>query len=294
MRRRTRLLALVCGGLGCIVADAFLIEPHWIKIDRFSLGGRSSLRIVHISDIHYKGERSYLARIVADVNRLAPDVVCFTGDIVEDARYLDEAIEALGKIDAPMYGVPGNHEYWSGASFARIGDCFRGTGGEWLVDRYAVASKGRLLIAGRSGTEIDVRRSAADLAMPGRGMGSNPVHNSLPASPAVRDLFGAPAVEDWSTTSNAPGAKRILLTHYPILVESIQGPPYDLIPAGHAHGGQVRLPFVGSLIVPFGVNGYQKGMYSTRAGPLHVSSGLGTFLLPVRFNCRPEITLIEL
>jgi predicted MPP superfamily phosphohydrolase len=292
--RRHWLRVLVYGGLVCCIVDAFFVEPHWIKTDRLSFGKHPSLRVVHISDIHYKGDRSYLMRTVATINRMAPDVVCFTGDIVEDTRYLDEALAALRKITVPLYGVPGNHEYWSGASFDRIGNAFRKTGGEWLVDRSSVAAQGRLLIAGRSGTEINIRQAATEFAMPGQRMEHLPVLTTAPTTATSYDSSGAPLVGDGNSTPAAPNAKRILLTHYPIDVENVKDLKYDAILSGHTHGGQVRLPFVGALIVPFGVNGYQTGAYPTPAGPLHVSAGLGTFFLPVRFFCRPEITLIEI
>ena len=63
--------------------------------------------------------------------------------------------------------------------------------------------------------------------------------------------------------------------------------------AGHSHGGQVRIPFKGALWLPSYVGKYVKGLYTTGAGPLHVSPGIGTFMYPIRFNCRPEITVIE-
>ena len=277
--RKQWLCFLICGCLAYCIVDAIFIEPHWIQVTRLSLGERPSLRVVHISDIHYKGDRSYLMRIVTMVNRLAPDAVCFTGDLVENTRYLDEALNILGQMRVPLYGVPGNHEYWSGASFDRIGNAFRKTGGEWLVDRSTVAAQGRLLIAGRSGTEINTRQSESESAMPGHEMEWKPV---LPIPPTAVTSHGTSA------------AKRILLTHYPLDIENIKGSRFDLILSGHSHGGQVRLPFLGALIVPFGVNGYQLGVYRTSAGPLHVSAGLGTFFLPVRFLCRPEITLIEI
>ena len=69
---------------------------------------------------------------------------------------------------------------------------------------------------------------------------------------------------------------------------------FDLILAGHSHGGQVRLPVFGPLLVPFGVEGYDAGLYDTPAGPLYVNVGIGTFMLPVRFWCRPELAVIEL
>jgi predicted MPP superfamily phosphohydrolase len=64
--------------------------------------------------------------------------------------------------------------------------------------------------------------------------------------------------------------------------------------AGHSHGGQVRLPFYGALVIPFGVDDYELGRFDTPAGPLYVGAGIGTFYLDVRFNCRPELTLIEI
>jgi predicted MPP superfamily phosphohydrolase len=122
----------------------------------------------------------------------------------------------------------------------------------------------------------------------------NPVLATTPSDATSQDTPGAHLLGNGNSEPQAPDAKRILLTHYPLDIGHVQGSRYDLILSGHAHGGQVRLPFIGALIVPFGVNGYQKGTCSTPAGPLHVSAGLGTFFLPVRFFCRPEITLIEL
>ena len=162
------------------------------------------------------------------------------------------------------------------------------------MDRSTSALQGRLMIIGRSGREFDTPRTASEFAMPGRRTERNPLPPMVPMSPARPDTEGAPAVQHSSPATTAPGAKRILLAHYPLVVENIKEGAYDLILSGHGHGGQVRLPFIGALIVPYGVNGYQVGTYSTPAGRLHVSSGLGTYYLPVRFFCRPEITLIEL
>ncbi|MEI8032247.1 MAG: metallophosphoesterase [Chlorobiaceae bacterium] len=292
--RKQWLCLLICGCLACCIVDAIFIEPHWIKVNRLSLGERPSFRVVHISDIHYKGDRSYLMRIVALVNQLKPDAVCFTGDIVEDTRYLDEALNILAQISGPLYGVPGNHEYWSGASFQRIGKAFRKTGGEWLLDRSTVAGKGRVLIAGRTGAEINTRQAVSESAMPGHETGGNRVPPAVPVAVTSRHTSGELLLENGRPALAAPDAKRILLTHYPLDIENVKGSRFDLILSGHSHGGQVRLPFIGALTVPFGVNGYQRGVYQTPAGLLHVSAGLGTFFLPIRFLCQPEITLIEL
>jgi hypothetical protein len=68
----------------------------------------------------------------------------------------------------------------------------------------------------------------------------------------------------------------------------------DLILAGHSHGGQVRVPFYGPIMLPFGVDEYDLGLFHTAPGPLYVNPGIGWFPVPIRFNCRPEITVIDI
>ncbi len=93
----------------------------------------------------------------------------------------------------------------------------------------------------------------------------------------------------------APGSrKHILLTHYPMDADMVHGEPFDLILAGHSHGGQCRVPFFGAPVVPDRVGSYSRGRFQTPGGPLYVNPGIGTFLLSVRFACRPEITVIEI
>ena len=60
--------------------------------------------------------------MVRKINALSPEFVCFTGDLIEQTRYLREALETLARIKSPLYGVPGNHDYWSKAPFERIAE----------------------------------------------------------------------------------------------------------------------------------------------------------------------------
>ncbi len=88
-------------------------------------------------------------------------------------------------------------------------------------------------------------------------------------------------------------AKRhFLLLHYPAVADQLGQDCFDLILSGHSHGGQVRVPFFGSIVVPPGVGPYDYGYYETKGGPLNVNAGVGTYYIPVRFNCRPELTVI--
>jgi predicted MPP superfamily phosphohydrolase len=88
--------------------------------------------------------------------------------------------------------------------------------------------------------------------------------------------------------------RNVFLMHYPAWVENLRTEKYDLMLAGHSHGGQVRVPFYGALMVPFGVGRYDLGMFRTASGPLYVNPGIGWFPVPIRFNCRPEITVFEM
>jgi hypothetical protein len=93
----------------------------------------------------------------------------------------------------------------------------------------------------------------------------------------------------------APKAKckNIMLLHYPLMAERVTH-PFDLLLAGHSHGGQVRIPFYGALMLPYWVGKYDLGMFRVPAGRLYVNPGIGWLVTPIRFNCRPEITVFEI
>ena len=95
----------------------------------------------------------------------------------------------------------------------------------------------------------------------------------------------------WKQSSVA--TPRIFLTHFPILAEQEIKRPFDLALAGHSHGGQIRFPGFGAFWLPPGVGKYDQGLFQTNVGPLYVNVGVGTYMVPLRFCCRPEITVIE-
>jgi predicted MPP superfamily phosphohydrolase len=230
--------------------DAHFSEPGWLRIKHFDLNPNSNCRLVHFSDLHYKGDAEYGARVVGAINQLEPDFVCFTGDLVEEARFAPGALDLIRQIKRPVYGCPGNWDYLSGSNFRDYEQAFRATGGEWLEDKGVVLPKHELQLI---------------------GLGMRGEH--VPPPPQA--------------------ARRLLLIHYPMRADRLDN-RYDLILAGHSHGGQVRIPFFGALVLPYGVGRYELGYYESSGGPLYVNGGLGTHLIPVRFNCRPELTLVRL
>jgi predicted MPP superfamily phosphohydrolase len=255
LNRRQFLAAILLATPGAVFADAKYLEPTWLKVRKLRMGNRPpSHRFIHFTDVHHKGDSDYLKSVVTRINSLAPDFICFTGDIIEEEKFLAEALEILSGINAPMFGVPGNHDYWSKVSFAPIHKCFNATGGAWLMDEQRTIADGKINLIGITCSHDNQAR--------------------LPLNPAV---------------------KNILLMHYPAWVKKLSGQKFDLMLAGHSHGGQVRIPFYGPLMVPYAVDEFDWGLFQTAAGPLYVNAGIGyVYTYNFRFNCRPEITVIEI
>jgi hypothetical protein len=87
---------------------------------------------------------------------------------------------------------------------------------------------------------------------------------------------------------------RIALCHYPVILPIAAEHGVNLVFAGHTHGGQVRLPFIGALHTPFGSGPYEAGWYEERATRMYVSRGVGTSMFGARFLCRPEVAIHRL
>ena len=118
LRRRHFLATALLASPFLLLADAFWVEPTWLKVRHLRLGaGRPTCRLAHFTDVHYRGDRAYLTTVVQKLNSLSPDLTCFTGDLVDEKEHLAEALELLAGIKSPLYGVPGNHDYWSKAAF---------------------------------------------------------------------------------------------------------------------------------------------------------------------------------
>src|SRR5436190_605246 len=119
-KRRHFILGGLLGLPSLVCADANWCEPKWLKVQRIRLTAAApSMRFVY-----------------------------FTGDLIEEAHYLPETLELLSRIKSPLYGCPGNHDYWSRADFAEIGKSFAATGGAWLLDQYAMPPGKKVSIAG--------------------------------------------------------------------------------------------------------------------------------------------------
>ena len=234
-----------------VVVDTRLVEPTNLRVTHFKANPNGTLRFIHFSDFHHKGNTRYAERVIATINELEADFVCFTGDLIEETKYLEEALHFIAQIKKPVYGCPGNHEYRCRAPFSEYERVFAATGGRWLVGQSIVLPEHDLELTGMS-------------------------------------LEGVPMTEPRTT------ARHFLLTHYPKSIDHLDGLHFDWIMAGHSHGGQVRIPGYGAIALPYGVGPYDLGFFQTEKGPMYVNAGIGTYRVPWRFNCRPEITVVTI
>ncbi len=229
-------------------------------------------RIIQLSDIHLDEytEPVFLEHIVRKVNALTPDLVLLTGDFVTHGSLTfiagnhaaHRCAEILSTLTAPLrYAILGNHDVAVNAPMVIHALTSRGT--PVLVNQHVAIEKNgeRLWICGLE----DPGTSHPDMDL------------TIPAN---------------------PGAPVILLSHEPDYADTVVAHPrgsfVDLMLAGHSHGGQVRLPFLGPLILPPMGERYPEGLYHFGEMQLYVNRGLGTVGLPFRLNCPPEVTVLTL
>ncbi|RYD42827.1 MAG: phosphohydrolase [Sphingomonadales bacterium] len=229
--------------------------------------GQPPLKILLLSDIHVAGPDmppARLVRIVANLNRLKPDLVLIAGALVSEKRSAThiytaaEVVAPLGGLRAPLGVVvaPGNHDHWFKP------DALRGElekRGIRVLQNEAI-KLGPLVVGG-----VDDDYSG---------------HDDLPATLAAIDRLGA----------GVP----LLLTHSPDIVPDLPRPVAAVF-AGHTHCGQIRFPFIGALtyVSRYG-DRFACGDIDDKGQRVFVGAGLGTSLLPLRFNTPPDAWLVTL
>lgn len=262
-------LAILTGasGLYGVFGERLWIQTKMVRLsfNRFP-ASFSDIRIVQFSDTHigkfFSIER--LARVVELLQQQNPDVVCFTGDLFDSeyGKVSDEVIPVLSRLQAGLgkFAVLGNHDMR--LSSERVRDVLERSGFTVLVNenRSIERGNGRIRVAGLD--EIFYGKPNLKLALKGAG----------------QDEFV------------------LLLAHEPDFADTSLKYPIDLQLSGHSHGGQIRIPLYGSLFTPDYGKKYSIGLYSFKGSEFHVytNRGIGTTLLPIRFNCRPEITVFTL
>lgn len=269
---RRKFLLGAAGVLGAaVVGDGCSLEPHTVDVSRHDLTvpglapALDGLRIAQCTDLHLQGAlrppaRSTLAVLAAE----RPDVVFFTGDMVNRRRKLPELVawarDARGTL--ATFATFGNWEYYAGLDRATAEAAYHKVGVQLLFNSAATVH-----VRGATLTVLgldDPVRGTPDLAATFAG---------------VRD-----------------GDTSVLALHAPGYVDRIPReafPAPSLILAGHTHGGQIRLPGW-TPYTPSGSGRFVSGWYRDTIAPLYVSRGIGTIVVPIRMFCPPELPVITL
>lgn len=230
--------------------------------------------IAHISDLHNKIFGNNQAEILNKVKNLSPDIIVVTGDLIDRRKYnLDIAMTFISgavKI-APVYYVSGNHEAWSG-KFPLIKKSLIDAGVHILDD---------------ISVELSIGRNSIHI------MGlSDPAFLTSHYADGTNISKMTEQLNRWSADKNF----KILLLHRPELFHLYRENNIDLVFTGHAHGGQIRIPFVGGLVAPNqGVfPKYTSGSHSKDSATMFVSRGLGNSIIPIRIFNKPVIVVVTL
>lgn len=229
-------------------------------------------RIVQISDLHNK---DFHGRLIKKIRSFAPDIIVITGDILDSyhtkpqvaAEFAENAVEI-----APVYYITGNHE-----SRLEIYSEFRKTLeniGVTVLDCKGVTLEkngGEIFLAGMD-----------DLTF----FGSTVLNED---TVIFAEKLNALAEEKGERTG-------ILLSHRPELFDVYVQSGFELVFTGHAHGGQIRLPFVGGILTPNQgfFPEYDAGLFEEENTNMIISRGLGNSIFPFRIGNRPEIVVCDL
>ena len=267
LRQDARPLQLIKSALG-EMARVALSEPLMIAVERQEIYLRKlpqaldKFRIVQLSDLHYGPmvDPRHLQRAIEIANELRPDMVALTGDYISQERgYAEPCAEVVGRLKAAcgVFAILGNHDHWTDARL--ITDLFQAEGIRMLINE---------------GIRIDARGEAFWLA-------------------GVDDTMVG--LEDLSLS--LAGARddefKLLLAHNPTILRRAARADVDLVLSGHTHGGQVTLrPEKNRSGRPR--RRILRGLGRRANTQIYVTRGLGTVVLPIRYGCPPEVSLLEL
>ncbi|MGH1276100.1 metallophosphoesterase [Bacillus cereus] len=231
-------------------------------------------KILQISDLHNKKFGDNQDVLIQKIKSIDPDIIAITGDLIDSKSYDAEvSMQLIREIvkKYPVYFVTGNHEQWSG-KYNNLEKELKKYGVNVLRNEHVGIRKG----------EQEINLLGID--DPEFGTGNRDEGN------IIIDEIKKAKIE------MQPDKYNVLLSHRPEFIKEYTNERLDLVLSGHAHGGQVRLPFIGGLVAPNqGVlPKYTAGLYVEQNTSMVVSRGLGNSIIPQRILNRPEIVVVQL
>ena len=234
----------------------------------------NGMKIVQISDLHNKKFGAQQKRLLDKVEDASPDIILITGDLIDRRKTnVDVAMDFVkgATAMAPVYYISGNHEAWSGI-YPELKEQLESLG-VIIMDDTAT----ELVRDGASARIIGL--ADPDFFTTSYLEGTDSSH--------LRETLSLLADDDYF---------QILLSHRPELINIYADSGVDLVFSGHAHGGQLRLPFIGAIVAPDQglFPKYTDGAYMLKATTMVVSRGLGNSVVPFRTFNRSEVVVVTL
>lgn len=250
------------------VARSALNEANSLEIEEIEIHLKrlpkklDGLRLVHLSDIHHSPFTSleHIEKTVRIANDLEPDLFVLTGDYVShETEYIEPVGEVLGRLRSAFgtFACLGNHDHWTDAG--GVTESLRANDIKVLINE-------------------GFRFSARDVSFWLCGVDDHMVRQT-DLSAALRGSF--------------PDEMKMLLAHNPVIIRQAAKFDVDVIFSGHTHGGQIKIRDRGKKILPQSRKP-RSGLYERRNTQIYVTRGIGTVVLPMRYRCPPEISLITL
>lgn len=256
------------------------IEPSLLIVKKYSINESGnlvkndtvkteseSIKVVQISDTQIGNFYSTknLKKVANKVNALNPDIIVFTGDLVDYSNKnpdIDEITAILSSMNARLgkFSIFGNHDYM------------------YKLPRYYRQ------IMKNSNFNLLINENKKIKLADDKYINILGVDEILNGNPDIKYL------ENKTDKNNF----NLLLAHEPDLVDMFSKDSMNLVLSGHSHGGQIRIPFKGALVTPPYGRKYTKGFYEVNGNHLYVSSGLGSTKLPFRFFNIPEIVAFNI
>lgn len=241
-------------------ANSLSLERIEVKLSRLPKKA-DGLRIIHLSDIHHSPFTSleHIERAVKVANRLKPDLFVLTGDYVSHEReYIAPVAKVLGELKAEFgtFACLGNHDHWTDP--AHVTKQFRQAGITVLINE---------------GFRFETRGASFWMA----GVDDHMVGRTDLAA-ALRGSY--------------PDEMKLLLAHNPLIFRQAVRHGVDLTFSGHTHGGQVKVRDPEKRLLPR--RKLSSGLHKRKDSQIYITRGIGTVVLPIRYQCPPEISMIEL
>lgn len=276
--------ALALGYATVVERNAFVVREVTMPV---LTPGSTPLRVLHLSDIHMRPAQRHKQQWLRELSRWEPDLVVNTGDNLSHPRAVPAVVQALGDLlSAPGVFVFGSNDYFAPTlknPAKYLTDSNHRSHGNplpWQDLRAAFNERGW----------VDLTHSRCDLEVAGLTVAAAGVDDPHLGRDRYDTIAGAP-----NPTANLS----LGVTHAPYtrVLDRFAADGYQLVMAGHTHGGQLCLPFYGALVTNCDLDRSRvKGVSRWGAQTaLHVSAGIGTSpFAPFRFFCRPEATLLTL